>query len=140
MTKFVLSTQSTSTKYQDHSTADGGMLVVNRTVMVRGGANLASLSGGFGEMTKTEEGTPIWTPRGVVTPVSDEDAEFLQRHPVFIAEQKAGFVMILDKAPGNDHDKITKIVAAELNPRDGSAPLTKETFKTQVKVSLEKVE
>ncbi len=141
MTKFVLSTATASTKFQKNGeTPPGGVHTIIRHVMVHGGSNLASIKSGYGDMSQDDQGVPMWTPRGVVTRVSDEDAAFLEAHPTFQIGVKAGFYSIMDNDPGTDHKKIAKIVAAgELNDRDGSAPLTSAVLANKVKVSAVKV-
>ena len=137
--KHVLSTATSSTKFQDHKVV-GDMPTVVKSVMVYGGANLPSAKSGFGEHATDEGGHPLWTPRGVVTPVSDEDAKFLAAHRVFQAGVEAGFYVIMDSDPGQDHKKVAKLAAAELTAADKSAPLTKDTMKSKVAVSTIKVE
>ena len=93
---------------------------LKKTVLVRGGANLAPLTG------------RLITPRGVVTQVSDEDLEFLLQNEAFIRHQKAGH-MHVDKA-AKEPDKVA---AAGMNPQDLSAPITpksKEVLGTAVPV------
>lgn len=140
MTKYVLSTATASTKFQGFgNTPPGGVHTVVREVLVHGGANLASIKSGFGEMSQDDQGVPMWTPKGVVTPVTDDDAQFLAAHPTFQIGVNAGFYAILDNDPGHDHKKVARVAAAELNERDGSAPLTGETIKNKVKVSTSKL-
>lgn len=141
MTKFVLSTATASTRFQGFGdTPPGGVHTVVRQVMVHGGNNIASIKSGFGDMTADEQGIPMWTPKGTVTRVTDEDAKFLEEHPTFQIGVNAGFYTILDTDPGQDHKKIAKIAASELKNADKSAPLTNETLAQKVKVSTAKAE
>lgn len=137
MSKYILSTATCSQRFHDYlaSVQPGGVNTSERSVLVKGGANSTSLTSGFGELTSTEEGTPLWTPNGVVTTVSDEDAAWLELHEGFQAAVERGFYKILAKDPGQDHAKIKKIVEADMTPRDPAAPMTSETAKTQVKVT-----
>lgn len=127
--KSVLSTMTTGVMYQEYTQrTENDMPVCKRKVHVNGGANLKSVRSGFGDFAADEMGIPMWTPRGVVTQVSDEDAAFLVGHPTFKEDAAAGFVVILDKAPGSDHEKIKKLVNEHLKAADGSAPLTGDTY------------
>lgn len=136
MTKYVLSTATCSQRIVSYlpGNSQSGVNTIDRSVRIKGGANAASSSSGFGDMTHTPEGQPLWTPRGVVTEVSDEDAAFLESHPTFIDGVKAGFFQMMDKGVGTNHDKVKKL-ATGMTERDLSAPLTSATLKSQVKVT-----
>lgn len=136
MTKYVLSTATCGQKFVQYQPAvsPGGLNVPLRHVIIHGGANSASTTSGFGELTNTEDGIPLWTPAGVVTKVSDEDAALLEGNEAFCRARDLGFFQIMDTNPGDSHNKIKKL-AAEMTPRDVSAPLTSETLKGAVKVT-----
>ena len=139
--KYILSTATASTKFQDHTKAnDHSMLVVTRAVTVYGGSNLPSAKSGYGDMVTGDSGMPLWTPRGVVTPVSDEDAAFLAEHHAFKLGAANGFYQIMDSDPGNDHNKIKKMAAADMTAKDKSAPMTNETIDKRLKVSAGKID
>lgn len=136
MSKYVLSTATCGQRYVDYRLgANGGVHSAVREVLIRGGANSPSEKSGFGDMTHTEAGAPLWTPQGVVTTITDEDAEFLSTHEGFQAAVAAGFYVVMDKDPGDSHKKIKTVVESDMSKRDGSAPLNKEVLKSQVKVS-----
>lgn len=136
MSKYVLSTATCSQRYVDYRIgANGGVHSSIREVLIRGGANSPSEKSGFGEMTRTDAGAPLWTPQGVVTTISDEDAEFLSTHEGFQAAVKKGFYVVMDKDPGDSHKKLSAIVESDMSKRDGSAPLNKEVLTSQVKVT-----
>lgn len=135
MSKYVLSTATCTQHFPEYAPNAGqsGINTAIRTVTVKGGANSASSVSGFGDLSHTTEGQPLWTPRGVVTEVTDEEAAFLLSCPQFIVGQKAGFYQIMEKGAHN-HDTVKKL-AKNMTSRDRSAPLTVETLKSQVKVT-----
>jgi hypothetical protein len=127
MSKYVVSTMSTSINYCVYADvvapADPRQLPqlpdIRKKIFIQGGAGMPDAKSGFGERTVHEvSGAPIWTPRGIPTEISDEDAELLEVHPIFQKHVKAGLVQILDKDPGHDHKKMTRIVQ-EMTEGDG---------------------
>ena len=138
--KYVISTSSVSTKFIEyHPCVAGGIQTPKRHVTVHGGANIASVKSGYGEMGADDQGIPMWTPQGVVTSITDEQAKFLSEHDVFKAGVAGGFYKLMDTDPGQDHKKVKAIASSDMNPRDGSAPLTEATLKNRVKVTTAKV-
>lgn len=104
------STMSTDVAYTFYSdTKVNDLPEVLKTIVVAGGANVAKKN--------------LETPRGVITSLSDEDAELLSTHPVFQRHQKNGFV-VLDKSR-RDPEKVS---AAQMEAADKSAPLTDADF------------
>lgn len=106
--KHVFSTLNASTAYTDYANQSGINTPVRR-VLVHGGAGVAQAAGA---------GARVYTPQGVRTEVTDEEAEFLAKHPHFIEHQKRGHVRIENIA--RDPDK----VAEKMDQDDGSAPKT----------------
>lgn len=106
MGKYVVSTLTRPNRYCDWETTSGIGTIV-REVLVNGGAGLASTVG-----------NQIYTPDGVRTEVSNEDAEFLAAHPLFQEHQKRGFVKIIATAKDPD------TVAQGMESKDGSRPQT----------------
>jgi len=138
--KYVISTSSVSTKFIEyHPCVAGGIQTPKRHVIVHGGANIASVKSAYGEMGADDQGIPMWTPQGVVTSITDEQAKFLASHDVFKAGVVGGFYKILDTDPGQDHKKVKALAAADMTARDGSAPLTADTLKSRVKITTVKV-
>jgi hypothetical protein len=135
MSQYVLSTATCTQHFPEYAPNAGhsGINTAIRVVSIKGGANSASSVSGFGDLTHTAEGQPLWTPRGVVTEITDEEAEFLLKCPQFIVGQKAGFYQIMSKGASN-HNTVKKL-AQDMTARDRSAPLTVETLKSQVKVT-----
>jgi hypothetical protein len=84
-----------------------GLNTIYRSVLIRGGAGIALR--GMGQQ--------VFTPSGIRTEVSDEDAEFLATHKQFQEHQKRGVVRI--ESIARDPDK----VAQKMEP-DVSKPKT----------------
>lgn len=108
MTKHVISTLGADTKYTDYVNRGGPNTAV-RSVLVKGGAGIISpLSFVAGSVRSA--------PDGVSTAISNEDADFLEKHPQFREHQKRGFVKIvnLDKNPNS--------VAQSMEKDEGSRP------------------
>lgn len=80
-------------------------------------AKLILVNGGHGVANKH-----IITPQGVCTALNDEDAALLATHPLFQLHQKNGFVVIDSKKTD------TEKVAASMEGRDKSAPLTPQDY------------
>jgi hypothetical protein len=64
------------------------------------------------------------TPRGVVTIVSDEDMELLEKNHSFNVQKKAGYIVVERTL----NQKAPEVVAEDMNPKDASAPLTPADF------------
>lgn len=113
---YVYSTNSTSVGYTEYRPGQGagGLPTPIRTVVVKGGANVANKN--------------LVTPYGVATRVSDDDAAFLSTNADFIRHRKAGFVRI------DDRKMDPEVPAADMEARDGSAPLVDADFDKPPKV------
>lgn len=117
--KFVLSTMTMGVNYcfyQDMPRAADGkgngmqMPVIRHKIHIAGGAGLPSGSSGFGNMGKDEAGQPLWTPSGIVTSITDEQYEQLQKHSLFMAHVAAGWLRVVDKDLRNNHGLVEKEV------------------------------
>lgn len=108
MPKFIYSTLANDTTYANY--AKGGADLPSTTKKIK-------IKGGVGVPDKKEN-----TVQGVVTEVSDEEHEHLQKNAVFQRHLKNGFVFVSDKA--RDPEK----VAADMESRDPSAPIVPEDF------------
>lgn len=100
--KYVYSTLSAPVDYTVFSQGGGNLPITEKIVAIRGEAGIA--------------GKHLQTPRGVATPVTDEDLAALSDNYIFQLHLKNGFVTIGDEG---DADQ----VAADMNGRDNSAPL-----------------
>lgn len=83
----------------------GAARVIERVITIKGKAGLPDKH--------------LLTPRGVVTPVTDEEISALEQNPVFVAHRDNGWITI-EKMDPRDADK----AAANQAERDGSAQLT----------------
>lgn len=117
MTYFVYSTATNSTYYCDYPPPDPHRShhTPIKRVLIKGGHGLAS------QLSHSGPGN-IFTPQGVVTQVSDEDMEWLQKNDSFREHIEKGF-LIVDKRrvePSNH--------ARNMTQKDGSAPLIPKDF------------
>jgi hypothetical protein len=139
--KYILSTMTTSVTYPvviewagSKDMKNGGPIpLVRKKVTLRGGAGLRSTKSGFGERSEDYDGHPIWTAKGFVTPVSDENYELLKEQPIFKQHLKAGLVEIVGADVQHDHGKVAKI-AAGMNTTEGLLPMNADRWKSKVKV------
>ncbi len=80
------------------------------------------IKGGAGVAQKPKPGTDIWTPLGMVTPVSDEDLATIEKDPVFRLHKKNKYITVQQK--NSDVEK----VAVDMNRRDNSSPMTESDY------------
>jgi len=113
---YVYSTLAQDTSYPIW-TEGGDVKRVLKHIIIKGGTGVADKR--------------LFTPLGVVTKVSEEDARHLAGHRVFKIHQKNGFVQIRDEdiAP-------LKAVTEGMQTKDESAQLTPEDFATPPKTSM----
>ena len=104
---------STLTQHQHYTNwttpVEGGLPQVTGKVSIKGGANLAD---------KT-----LVTPHGVLTTIDDEQLEVLENNFLFKQHVKSGHIVVRK-------DKVDPevAVAADMEKRDGSAPVTPESL------------
>ena len=106
--KYVVSRLSAGVEYTLYEEIAGGKQVATGSIFVMGGAKVAN--------KKT-----LVTPQGVVTPVSDAQAEQLKRHPLFKIHEANGNVKILEKDPVDADNAATDLdgdKGAQLTPED----------------------
>jgi hypothetical protein len=84
---------------------------VLESVTIKGGANIATATGN------------LWTPRGIVTHVTEKQLEILERSPSFQTHKRLGFLVV---DMGKTARDACKVAQEHQQPRDGSAPLTPE--------------
>lgn len=142
MSAYILSTMTNAVCYRVYRTigeanpSKGPRIVapvVAEDIIIRGGANRPSVKSGFGEMAENLDGNPIWTARGVVTTVTDEQSERLKSHWLFQKHLDGGFVEVLNKDISHDHKAVAKI-AANMNGEDPHQQLSKATVAQRIKV------
>lgn len=136
MTVFVLSTMTNGVNYRTYRNLDG-LPVVEKSVLVHGGTGLPSYKSGIGEMTRDEEGKPMWMADGVVTPVSDEDYAVLKDHWLFKKHLDHGHVKVLNKDIRGNHREVQKQVS-DMTRRDSFAQLTPDTAAKNIKITTGK--
>lgn len=130
--KYILSTMTNGVSYGffDHA---GDLPVLRQKITIKGGANLPSMSSGFGEQGQDGEGFPIWTAAGVITPIKDEQYDILKDHWLFKKHLASGHVKVLaDNIIGNH--KAVKEHVRDMAPTDGFAQLNPKTIKNHVNI------
>lgn len=114
--KYVVSKLTGAQDYNFYVPGTGeGVNQISCTIHVNGGANLADKH--------------FITSDGVMTEISDEQAERLKTHPVFAIHEKNGFVKIVDTERSADKAK------KDLSEEDKSAPLTPKKYAAEGKKS-----
>lgn len=127
--KFVLSTLTNSfifVKYSKPVLGSKGNYVKDpqplRRILIAGGANRPN-SRGTGEYTTDNNGIPMWTPNGIITPVDDLDIQWMMEDRGFKSFIDAGHIRVLNKDIGSDTSKIRKEVENGMVQRDAMSPL-----------------
>lgn len=103
---YVFSTLASDVTYTNHAPGGADLPKVVAEVKIKGGAGVAN--------------DRFVTPRGVVTTITEDEAEALRANPVFQLHEANGFVQISDKSGDADE------VAADMTGRDNSAPLVSQ--------------
>lgn len=144
MSKYILSKMTNSVSYRTYRLV-GEVNAAQKTgplpvphpnpVIIRGGADRPTQRGGFGDATEDINGNVLWTPRGVVTKLSDEDYERVKDHWLFKKHLEGGFLAIVDTDISTDHRKVKRI-AEDMEGQDRAAQLTKETVAQRIKVKV----
>lgn len=104
-TYHVYSKLATDVEYPEYMQGGADIPVKGKSVFIKGGAGVANKY--------------LQTPLGVHTEITEEEAEILNRHPVFKIHRDNGFVKI-EKAKSD----VEKVVADMGDKVDPSAPLT----------------
>ena len=104
---YVYSTLTCSTNYAIYEKTNDLPKLVKKILIV----------GGKGVATKN-----LYTPKGIVTEVSDEDLELLEKHYSFIEHKENGFILVEKK-----NVNLEKVVA-NMAEKDASAPLTPKDY------------
>ncbi len=136
MTKYVLSTMTNAVSYAFFNDV-GGLPVIRDKVTIKGGAGLPSLTAGFGEVSKDDEGSPMWTPDGVVTPLSDERYDLVKDHPLFKKHIDKGVLKVINHDITGNHKEVQKQTRS-MEKKDGFAQLNPATIGQHCKVKISK--
>lgn len=108
---YVYSTATCGTDYHIYEdTGNRDLAVVKKKISINGGHGVANKN--------------FVTPQGVVTIVSDEDLELLEKDYHFRKHVEAGFITVQKRK--TEPEK----VAADMKDKDLSAPLTPKDFET----------
>jgi hypothetical protein len=142
MTVYVISTMTNSISYNLYDyrgveSSQGAKIlpVIKAKCVIHGGAGLPSARSGFGDMSQSSDGNPLWTAAGVVTPVSDEKFEMLQGHWLFQKHLEAGRVKVIKSDIVGNHKEVKKQVST-MEKGDNFSQLNDKTIKSRVKASL----
>lgn len=112
---YVVSTLSNDQEYvaYERPQASGGKVarpaVPIKSVRINGGAKVAN---------------GLRTPEGVVTSVSDQDAEFLKSNKFFQQHEKSGHLKFLAREPRNADKEVKDMSVDDGGTKGGSAPLS----------------
>lgn len=131
MSVYVLSTMAHAVSYAVYQDV-AGLPTMRKSITIFGGAGLPSERSGFGDQLTTEDGRPIWTADGYVTPVSDSDYEILKDHRLFKNHMDAGYLKVVNYDITGNYKEVKKLVSGMED--DGKRQLNKETMKTKAKV------
>lgn len=131
--KYILSTMTSAVSYCFYIEAkdEGSLPTVRKRVTIHGGKGLPSLTSGLGEVSKDDTGSPLWTPNGVITPVSDEAYEELKNHEVFIRHLDKKYIKVVNEDISRNNRAIDKEVSS-MAEYDKSALLTPATAKERL--------
>ena len=105
---YVYSTLTASQKYTTYKKGNNDMAVVDRQIVINGGAGISDKF--------------LRTPNGVVTNVTDEEFELLKTNKAFVRHAERGYIKVDEKLHDVDN------VAADMETRDASAPLVDGDF------------
>lgn len=110
----IASTLTTDMKYTLWGSNPGGVNVETKHVIIHGGHGVAHRRSHGG----------LETPEGVMTQVTDEELEILEKDEVFQLHKKNGFVRVIKTAKAPAPEK----AAADMAAADASAPLVDKDF------------
>lgn len=111
---YAFSTLSTNQLYTKYLKSENNELSrVERTVLIKGGANVADKN--------------FVTPRGVVTEITEEEYAYLKTNDLFNLHVKNGYVTIEERSASVDK------VADNMKAADESAPLTPQSYEVEDK-------
>lgn len=138
--KFVLSTLTNSfifVKYSPAVLGDKGQVIKDpkplRKILIAGGANRPN-SRGQGDYTTDNNGIPMWTPVGMITPVDDLDIVWMEQDQGFRSFRDAGHIRVLNKDISTDTAKIRAEVDKGMTARDHQAPLLPDDVRFKAKL------
>lgn len=108
---YVFSTLANDQLYTNWLQGGGDMPIKGHSVLIKGGTGVAN--------------DRLITPLGVSTEITDYDLEELQKNPSFKDHEKNGYMVV--RAKKAEAEK----VAADMNLKDESAPLTDADYQNE---------
>lgn len=133
MSVTVISTMTDSVGYTFFDKV-GDLPIPKKKITIHGGASIPSIKSGFGDMSRNEEGIPIWTAEGTATVITDANYDALKDHWLFKKHQESGHVKVIMSDVSDDYKRVKKEVRSmEVNwQADPSRQLTPQTLKDRV--------
>ena len=108
---YVFSTLANDQRYVNWVKGPNDIPTEGHSVFIKGGTGVAN--------------DRLITPQGVATEITEEDLAQLEQNPSFMQHKKDGFVTV--RAKKAEAEK----VAADMNLKDESAPMTHSDYKTE---------
>jgi hypothetical protein len=108
---YVFSTLANDQLYTNWLQGGGDMPIKGHSVLIKGGTGVAN--------------DRLITPLGISTEITQYDLEELQKNPSFKDHEKNGFITVKDKKAEAEK------VAADMNLKDESAPLTDADYTSE---------
>ncbi len=138
---YILSTATVGSRYRNYLPNKGeGPNAYSREIVIHGGTNITGFNKPWGDQQISEQGIPMYTPRGVVTKIRAADFEWLKELKGFKTGLERKIFTILEKDPGQDHSKVAEIVEKkQMLKTDASAPLNNERVLAKANVKPAKV-
>jgi hypothetical protein len=134
---YIVSTMTGDVSYNIYDfIGKDAMPVVRESIVIRGGASLPSMRSGFGNIAQTDDGIPMWTADGIVTPVSLERYALLKENKIFQKHLEGNMVKVLNKDITGNHKEVSRI--AKDMDHDGFRQASSATIKSKVKVTMAK--
>jgi hypothetical protein len=106
---YVYSTMTGPVEYAIWARGGGDIPTIRKSVRIEGGANVADKH--------------LYTPRGVLTIISEEDYDILQQDGVFQIHKENGFITV-EQSQASSIER----AVADMESQDNSAPLTPNDF------------
>jgi hypothetical protein len=120
MAKYIYSTLTANNAYASYKQSGDGTLIMDKSVTIRGGTNVADKH--------------LHTPYGVMTEVSEEEFEILRSDSGFQEHVRLGFLKVEEKPFGVED------VVVDMKDKDASAPKVDEDFAPESKPIVPEVE
>ena len=115
MTVYIYSTLAVDMAYTIYANEKdaSGLSIIEKQIYIKGGAGVVD--------PKSTQGN-FYTPKGVVTKVTDEELEMLEKNHVFNLHKDRGHILI------EKSQKPVEKVIEGMNEKENSSPLTPDDF------------